>query len=451
MIAHSRECDSRRLMALLNHELADEAEAIIKEHLDLCDDCRAELDALTAASPWWQETQKLLSDSVHLRSATQASSEFTALPAATWIKSLLEVDPSGASLGLLHSKPVQGVIGQGGMGVVLKVWDASLQRFLAVKLMSPLLASSGLARQRFMREAQAVAAVVHPNIVPIYDVNEVGTIPFLVMPFVPGGNLQQRIDREGALPITDILSIAGQLAEALGAAHQLGLVHRDIKPANVLLDEGGHRVMLSDFGLARALDDATMTGSGMIAGTPHYMSPEQARGESLDGRSDLYGLGAVIYTMATGKPPVQGETVLAVLRKIGEEPPKPIHEMNETMPLWLDGLVRLFLEKNPESRVPDADKACELIRRCLAHLRAPGRNDLPVEVVKQDSRRFINLAYLIGLVALMIVAVFQAYQTWSVQDRAANSVMIEEDQEASLRVLADQVDALRADVEQDHY
>ncbi len=408
MIARSRDCDSQRLVALIHQQLRGDEERMVTEHLDHCEDCRAEMEQLTASQMWWQETQTVLRDSAEL---SQSASETTRVAppelqgVTTWIKSLLTKDDQGQSLGLLDRRPVREVIGQGGMGVVVKVWDEELHRPLAVKLLSPMLAGTGAARQRFFREAQSAAAVVHPNIVPIYSINAEGTLPYLVMPYVAGGNLQQRIDREGALPLVEILAIGLQIAEGLAAAHRQGLVHRDIKPANILLDEGGHRVMLSDFGLARTLDDATITQSGMIAGTPHYMSPEQARGEFVDGRSDLYSLGAVLYAMSTGRPPVRGETALAVIRRVGEEAPVPVYEINETLPVWLDHLLHQFLTKDPAKRLGTAEEAAELLRHCLAHVRAPGRNALPNAVLPPR--------------VAIVDRTVQVWQSWSRETRLA--------------------------------
>ena len=174
---------------------------------------------------------------------------------------------------------VVGVVGTGGMGVVLKAFDAALNRYVAIKVLAPHLGSSGAARKRFSREAQASAAVVHDNVIEIYGVAEAAGLPYLVMPYVRGPSLQRRLDDEGPLALAEILRVGMQAAAGLAAAHAQGLVHRDVKPANILLADGIERVKLTDFGLARAADDASLTKTGVIAGTPQYMSPEQARGE----------------------------------------------------------------------------------------------------------------------------------------------------------------------------
>src|SRR5262249_3881457 len=166
----------------------------------------------------------------------------------------------------------QGVIGGGGMGVVLKAFDENLHRVVAVKVMAPQLAASATARQRFTREARAAAAVTHDHVVTLHAVEEAGGLPYIVMQFVDGQSLQDRLDRSGSLPIREVLRIGMQAAAGLAAAHKQGLIHRDIKPANVLLENGVERVKLTDFGLARAVDDASLTQSGVVAGTPQYMS-----------------------------------------------------------------------------------------------------------------------------------------------------------------------------------
>ncbi len=402
MIAYRDECDHDLLVELLHSRLEHDEELCVTSHLERCEACRRELDQLTAPVGWWLDTQRILKDSRSLATSVESSPIPPIENAVAWVVNLLKPAQDSHSIGMLDGWPVREVIGQGGMGVVLKVWDEELHRPLAVKLLSPMLASNGASRQRFFREAQAAAAVVHPNIVPIYTVASDGVLPYLVMPFVAGGNLQQRIDREGPLPLTEVLSVGVQIAEALVAAHRLGLVHRDIKPANILLDDGGHRVLLSDFGLARTIDDASLTNSGMVAGTPQYMSPEQARGLSIDHRSDLYSLGAVLYAMATGRPPVRGDSTLAILRRVGEEQPIPVYEINETMPLWLDRLVHRFLEKQVDARIANAHDAVELLRSSLAHARAPARNPLPqilIERTPLKKKRFIvSMAVIVGII-----------------------------------------------------
>src|SRR5262249_27098676 len=182
------------------------------------------------------------------------------------------------SLGCLAHYEALEVVGRGGMGVVLRGFDTKLHRVVAIKALAPQLATSSAARQRFVREARAAAAVTHDNVIDIHAVEDAGAVPFLVMQFIDGPTLQKKLDRTGQLPLKEILRIGLQIAEGLAAAHRHGLVHRDVKPANILLENGVERVKITDFGLARAGDDASLTQSGVVAGTPMYMSPEQAYG-----------------------------------------------------------------------------------------------------------------------------------------------------------------------------
>ena len=183
-------------------------------------------------------------------------------------------------LGRFGGYEIVGIIGCGGMGVVLKGFEPALDRYVAIKLLAPHLATSGAARTRFAREARAAAAVLHENVVAIHRVSEAKGLPYLVMPYMPGESLQKRLDEQGPMQLNEILRIGMQIAAGLAAAHAQGLIHSDIKPGNILLDKGVERVTITDFGLARAADDASLTRSGVIAGTPQYMSPEQARGRA---------------------------------------------------------------------------------------------------------------------------------------------------------------------------
>ena len=282
-------------------------------------------------------------------------------------------------LGRIGGYEVSGVIGSGGMGVVLKAFDGPLDRTVAIKVLAPRLASSGAARRRFAREAKAAATVLHPNVIVIHGVLNDGPLPFLVMPYIRGESLQRRLDRQGPLQTEEILRIGQQVASGLAAAHGQGLVHRDIKPANILLEDGVERVTLTDFGLARAVDDASMTRSGVIAGTPQYMSPEQARGDNVDGRSDLFSLGSVMYAMCTGRPPFRAETSYGILRRITDTEPRPIREVNANIPEWLEYIIQRLLTKSLDDRIPTADHVATLLQKCLAHLQQPTIVELPEE------------------------------------------------------------------------
>ena len=273
------------------------------------------------------------------------------------------------------------------MGIVLKGHDRELNRHVAIKVLAPHYATNGAARKRFAREAQAAAAVVHPHVLAIHSVNANARLPYLVMPLVTGQSLQQRIDEQGPLEIRDVLRIGLQAAQGLQAAHTQGLVHRDVKPANILLENGVQRVLLTDFGLARAIDDVSLTRSGTIAGTPEYMSPEQARGEAVDHRTDLFSLGSVLYAMCTGRPPFRADTTMGVLRRICDDTPRDLLEINADVPAWLAAMIDKLLAKSREDRFQTADEVARLFERCFAHLQHPTSLALPAAVTLLAARR----------------------------------------------------------------
>ncbi len=285
-------------------------------------------------------------------------------------------------LGRVGPYEVTGVIGRGGMGIVFKAFDAPLNRFVAIKMMLPHLATSGAARKRFSREGQAAAAVIDDHVLPIFGVNEWQGVPYLVTQYSNGMSLQKRIQDQAPLALTEILRIGLQAGRGLAAAHAQGLVHRDVKPSNILLDGTVERALLTDFGLARAVDDASITRSGTITGTPQFMAPEQARGEAVDQRSDLFSLGAVIYAMCTGHPPFRADSSYGVLRRITDEEPRAIREINPDIPEWLCGIVARLMAKQPGERFASANEVAGLLEKCLAHLQQPDMVSLP-DVVQQ--------------------------------------------------------------------
>ena len=189
---------------------------------------------------------------------------------------------------------------------------------------------------------------------------------------------RDKIQREGTLALTEILRIGAQVAEGLAAAHKQGLIHRDIKPANILLENGVQRVKITDFGLARAVDDVAITQSGEVAGTPQYMSPEQAQGLPIDARSDLFSLGSVLYTMCTGRSPFRAESAVAVLRRVCDDTPRPIREVNKDIPEWLGATVDRLLAKEPANRYQTAQEVADLLSQFLAHVQQHSPAPLPV-------------------------------------------------------------------------
>ena len=274
--------------------------------------------------------------------------------------------------GRLGHYDVLEVLGRGGFGIVLRALDEKLQRVVAIKVLAPEIAATSPARKRFLREARAAAAVRQENIVQIHAVEE-QPIPYLVMEYVPGRNLQQKLDATGPLETMEMVRLAAQIARGVAAAHAKGLIHRDIKPGNILLEAGTEtRVKITDFGLARAADDASLTQSGIVAGTPMYMAPEQAKGEKIDQRADLFSMGSVFYVMLSGRPPFRAPSTLAVLRRVAEDHPRPITEIIPEAPSWLCDLINKLHAKDPNDRFQTAQEVADLLEECLTEMKTHG-------------------------------------------------------------------------------
>jgi serine/threonine-protein kinase len=260
---------------------------------------------------------------------------------------------------------IEGEVGRGGMGVVYRARDERLQRRVAIKVLPPELAFQQDIRERFTREAQTAARLSHPHIVPIHTVGEGRGLVYFVMGYVDGESVAGKIRRRGRLPVDEARRIMAEAADALSAAHGLSIIHRDIKPDNILLEGPRGRVMVTDFGIAKALSGssgATLTGAGVAIGTPAFMSPEQAAGErEIDGRSDLYSLGIVSFQMLTGELPFNAPTVAGILMKQITESAPDVRSHRADVPEDLALAVSRCLEKDPANRWPTADS----LRRAL--------------------------------------------------------------------------------------
>jgi hypothetical protein len=282
-------------------------------------------------------------------------------------------------MGRLGPYRVLGVLGSGGMGVVFRAEDLLLKRPVALKVIKSR-PDSASARARFLREAQSAAALAHDHVVTVYQVGEDRGVLFLAMPLLEGETLHDRLEREGRLPVGEVLRLGREMAEGLAAAHAKALIHRDIKPANVWLESrpGGPgagepgasatgartagRAKLLDFGLARAVSDAgQLTREGAVLGTPAYMAPEQARGEVVGTRADLFSLGCVLYRMATGQPAFQAPDSVSLLVAVATEEPAPPRQVNPAVPAALTDLVVRLLAKRPEDRPPSARAVAEAL------------------------------------------------------------------------------------------
>jgi serine/threonine protein kinase len=271
-------------------------------------------------------------------------------------------------LGRLGPYRVLEVLGTGGMGVVFRAEDVQLRRPVALKVLRPSLAGCAAARRRFLHEARAAAAVEDDHVVPIWQVGKDRGFPFLAMPLLRGESLDRRLDREGVLPLAEVLRIGRQTARGLAAAHARGLIHCDVKPSNLWLEgepgasATGGRVKILDFGLARIAGDvADGPVGGTVAGTPSYMAPEQSRGGEVDGRTDLFALGCVLYRMATGELPFQGSDSISTLIVAAVDPPRPPIELNPQLGRMLSDLVLRLLAKDPAERPPSAEAAAQAL------------------------------------------------------------------------------------------
>ncbi len=319
-------------------------------------------------------------DAVGVHSTSASSSPFPAtLPMSGSDHGITFLAPPQQpdEIGRLGPYRVLKKLGAGGMGMVLLAEDAMLKRKVALKVMLPNIAVNPQARERFLREARAAAAIEHAHIIAIHQVGEDNGVPFLAMPLLKGESLDDRLRREKKLPINEAVRITCEMADGLAAAHAQGLIHRDIKPANVWLEEQPLRapaagaqaarrpakVKVLDFGLARSqTDEIHLTQSGAIVGTPAFMAPEQARGLQVDARADLFSLGCVLYVMLTGKRPFTGESTMALLTALALDTPKAPGDINPAVPAALSDFTMRLLAKKPERRPASADAALDELR-----------------------------------------------------------------------------------------
>jgi hypothetical protein len=286
------------------------------------------------------------------------------------------------------------LLGRGGMGAVYLAHEPFLERDVAVKVL-PSEFGSGTARERFLREARTAARLSHPNIVPLYTFGQAEDVLYYVMGYVEGESLEARLQREGRLPPDEVRRITSELADALEYAHQKGVVHRDIKPDNVLLERSTGRALLTDFGVAKQRAGAeTLTQAGVIVGTPHYMSPEQASGDrDIDGRSDIYSLGVMTYRMATGRLPFEGSNLRELLAQHATRSPVPPTQIVTSLPLDIDTAITRALLKDPAQRWPNA----RMVREALS----PDSE----ESVPEDLRNISHMGIRLVLIALIPVGV----------------------------------------------
>ena len=302
---------------------------------------------------------------VDLKQEARVAKKTKASPSVILKRETGTLDPpqSPNELGQLREYRINKILGEGGMGVVYLAWDSNLHRSVALKVMKRSIAENESSRQRFVLEARATAAIDHDHIVTIYQVGDHNGVPYLVMKYLEGQTLEDLLRKRKLLDPLESVRIARQIADGLNAAHSHNLIHRDIKPANIWLETLRNRVKILDFGLARVADsaDPNITQTGVILGTPAYMSPEQAAGLALDGRSDLFSLGTVLYRMTVGKPPFRGTNNLAILRSLSLDNPEPPENIVPHIPPRLSRLIMKLLEKEPGSRPGSASLVADML------------------------------------------------------------------------------------------
>lgn len=379
------------LRGLLDSSLPEPVQVEVVGHLDSCVHCQGRLENIASggssvlqaaressadskperASAYWPALQQVENE-IELAgqglAVTRAFSRKT--NAVDFELAFLHESANPAHLGRLDRFEMIELIGRGGMGMVFRALDDCLQREVAIKILDPRFSKDELARERFLREARAAARVTHENVITIHHVEclKDRDVSFMVMQFVRGKSLQDRLDEGGPLAIREAVRIAASTAAGLASAHATNLIHRDIKPGNILIEQGSGRVLITDFGLARIIEDVRITQTGFVAGTPLYMSPEQARGEVVDFRSDLFSLGGVLFTMLTGVPPFPGSSPFGVLKQVTDKAHRPVQIANPAISNSLAEVVDRLLEKNPRHRYSTATEVAQVLNYELAKL-----------------------------------------------------------------------------------
>ena len=358
---------------------------------------------MAGGAAWCQEAASLLAGD-ELDAALPAHDEWSEVD---FTVEHLEPSDEPNVLGRLGGYDVLEIIGHGGMGVVLKAFDRELKRCVAIKVLAPHLAHSSLAKKAIRprgpggRGRRASARAGDSS-----GAGRTGGCRSWSCRWWPASRWPSGLRTQGTLELKEILRIGMQAAAGLAAAHEQGLVHRDVKPANILLEKGVERAVLTDFGLARAADDVSLTRWGIIAGTPQYMSPEQARGEPLDGRSDLFSLGCVLYEMATGVSPFRADSMMATMRRLVDESPQAMASLNPELPPWFIAIVDRLLEKDPSRRFGSAKEVSELLEGCLAHVQQPATVPLPAALatpipLPQSGRQKTRFKGVIAMLAIL--------------------------------------------------
>ncbi len=374
---------SEQLRAFLAATLPDSFHQAVSDHLRSCTQCSGQLQQLPALSgdglvPTLIPTLQQNLGPAHPQGREEALSPATqdcgprhsSKGKAEYPFLLPPQQPD--EIGRLGNYRVLRLLGQGGMGFVFQAEDLALLRPVALKVMNPQVHGMGEGGQRFLREARIMAAIKHDHLVTVYQAGQEGEVYYLAMELLQGEALSDFLRRTGPCGTAEVLRLGQEMAQGLAGIHSQGLIHRDIKPTNIWLEVPRGRVKILDFGLARFVhEDARLTQSGTVLGTPSFMSPEQARGAALDARSDLFSLGCVLYCLCSGRPPFEANSVMGVLTALAVDHPRPVQELNPTLPQELDALILQLLAKNPSDRPATALEVHERLLQIEAHLASP--------------------------------------------------------------------------------
>lgn len=382
--------DDSLLHQLASGTISPEMEGRLSTHLDCCSQCQSRLEQAAMGgqdlevvashlkgSEQLTESLKRVISNYHPTAAADLPDSSRRKAASSRLEHLLMAnsDPVRQSerertIGpgeRLGEYVIMKEIGRGGMGVVWKAWDPDRDRFVAIKVLECRITEDETARRRFLREARVVSQVNHRNVVAVFEA-ELSPVPYLVMEFVDGPSLRSHLLKKGSLELTQVLRIGVHIACGLAALHEKGVVHRDIKPANIVLDRASGRAKVADFGLAQGSGDSRLTSVGFVAGTPSYMSPEQAMGDSVDYRSDLFSLGSVLFAMVSGQSPFGDAQTFNALDRVRNADPIPLQSINPEIPQPLIDLIGWMHARHPDDRPESASVVADHLRRQLKRL-----------------------------------------------------------------------------------
>ena len=304
-------------------------------------------------------------------------------------------------------------IGRGGMASVYKAHDPSIDRALAIKFLHSEYCEQEEYRGRFLREARAAGNLSHPNIVTVHDVGEIDHRPYMAMELIEGEPLNELMSRMGPMPIRDVISLGIQLGKALDYAHSKGVVHRDIKPSNIMCVSGAQLVKVTDFGIAHVTSSgaASDTRVGDVLGTPQYMSPEQTKGSKVDGRSDLFSVGIILYQMLSGQPPFKSDSIVALAMMIANDEPAPIQKLRPEMPQDLRRIVERCLAKNPDRRFQSGRELAEAMIRLQRDLEEEAREKGKSKIVPLRVKWALTMGFVVFVVMAATGGVVNHQQT----------------------------------------